>query len=191
VCAAVAHLADEQRLHFATIVDEPRMDLKRARHLLLGLTLPGVVASDLSTEAARAVVLSGPNAGGKTVALKTLGLCALLVRAGLPLPCDEGSEAGIFHVVLSDVGDDQSLQRNLSTFSAHIRNVAAILSRAHKGSLVLLDELAGGTDPREGEALAAGVLDALVSQGAAVVATILKQIEQERGGTSPRREEHH
>jgi DNA mismatch repair protein MutS2 len=171
VCAAIAHLADEQRLHFATIVDEPRMNLKRARHLLLGLGLPGVVASDLSTEAARAVVLSGPNAGGKTVALKTLGLCALLVRAGLPLPCDEGSEAGIFHVVLSDVGDDQSLQKSLSTFSAHVQNVAAILARAHKGSLVLLDELAGGTDPREGEALAAGVLDALVSQGAAVVAT--------------------
>ncbi len=119
----------------------------------------------------RAVVLSGPNAGGKTVALKTLGLAALLVRAGLPLPCDEGSEAGILHVVLTDVGDDQSLQKSLSTFSAHVQNVAAILARAHKGSLVLLDELAGGTDPREGEALAAGVLDALVTQGAAVIAT--------------------
>jgi DNA mismatch repair protein MutS2 len=171
VCAAIAHLADEQRLHFANLVDAPRMNLKRARHLLLGLTLPGVVASDLAVEASRAVVLSGPNAGGKTVALKTLGLCALLVRAGLPIPCDPDSEAGIFHVVLSDVGDDQSLQKSLSTFSAHVRNVAAILERAHKGSLVLLDELAGGTDPREGEALAAGVLDALVSQGAAVVAT--------------------
>src|SRR5439155_3466804 len=139
--SAIAHLADEQRLHFATIVGAPRMELRRARHLLLGLDLPAVVASDLGVEASRAVVLRGPNAGGKTVALKTLGLCALLVRAGLPLPCDEGSEAGIFHVVLSDVGDDQSLQKSLSTFSAHVRNVAAILARAHKGSLVLLDEL--------------------------------------------------
>ena len=104
-------------------------------------------------------------------ALKALGLSALLVRAGLPLPCDEDSEAGIFHVVLTDVGDDQSLHKSLSTFSAHVQNVAAILSRAHAGSLVLLDELAGGTDPREGEALAAGVLDALVDQRAAVVAT--------------------
>jgi DNA mismatch repair protein MutS2 len=171
VCAAVARLADEQRLHYATIVDEPRLSLVRARHLLLGLVLPGVVASDLEARPARAVVLSGPNAGGKTVALKTLGLSALLVRAGLPLPCDEGSEAGIFHVVLTDVGDDQSLQKSLSTFSAHVQNVAAILSRAHAGSLVLLDELAGGTDPREGEALAAGVLDSLVAQGAAAVAT--------------------
>ena len=172
VCAAIAHLADEQRLHFATIVDEPRLTLVRARHLLLALeTKSPVVPSDLAVSGARAVVMSGPNAGGKTVALKTLGLSALLVRAGLPLPCEEGSEAGVFQVVLTDVGDDQSLHKSLSTFSAHIQNVAAILERSHKGSLVLLDELAGGTDPREGEALAAGVLDALVSQGAAVVAT--------------------
>ena len=171
VCAAIAQLAEEQRLHYATIVDEPRLSLERARHLLLALAQPEVVASDLAVAPSRAVVLSGPNAGGKTVALKTLGLCALLVRAGLPLPCGEGSEAGIFQIVLTDVGDDQSLQKSLSTFSAHVRNVAHILARAHAGSLVLLDELAGGTDPREGESLAAGVLDALVSQGAAVVAT--------------------
>ncbi len=174
VCAAIALLSHEQRLHFATIVDEPRLSLVRARHLLLALDSDAkneVVPSDLSVSASRAVVMSGPNAGGKTVALKTLGLAALLVRAGLPLPCDEGSEAGIFQIVLTDVGDDQSLQKSLSTFSAHIQNVAAILARAHTGSLVLLDELAGGTDPREGEALAAGMLDALVSQGAAVVAT--------------------
>ncbi len=181
VCAAIAHLADEQRLHFATIVDEPRLSLIRARHLLLALDhqrvsagavdTKTVVPSDLAVSSSRAVVMSGPNAGGKTVALKTLGLCALLVRAGLPLPCDEGSEAGVFQIVLTDVGDDQSLHKSLSTFSAHVQNVAGILSRAHAGSLVLLDELAGGTDPREGEALAAGVLDALVSQGAAVVAT--------------------
>jgi DNA mismatch repair protein MutS2 len=171
VCAAIAHLADEQRLHFATIVDEPRLTLIRARHLLLALETKKVVPSDLAASSSRAVVMSGPNAGGKTVALKTLGLCALLVRAGLPLPCDEGSEAGIFQIVLTDVGDDQSLHKSLSTFSAHVQNVAAILARAHAGSLVLLDELAGGTDPREGEALAAGVLDALVAQGAAVIAT--------------------
>jgi DNA mismatch repair protein MutS2 len=175
VCAAIAKLAEEQGLHFVKLVDEPRLTLERARHLLLGLEHKdgsrGVVPSDLAVAASHAVVMSGPNAGGKTVALKTLGLCALLVRAGLPLPCGEGSEAGIFHVVLTDVGDDQSLHNSLSTFSAHVQNVSAILARAHTGSLVLLDELAGGTDPREGEALAAGVLEALVTQGAAVIAT--------------------
>jgi len=171
VCAAIAQLADEQRLHFATIVETPRLSLIRARHLLLALENDRVVPSDLVVSSSRAVVMSGPNAGGKTVALKTLGLSALLVRAGLPLACEEGSEAGIFQIVLTDVGDDQSIQKSLSTFSAHVQNVAQILARAHTGSLVLLDELAGGTDPREGEALAAGVLDALVTQGAAVVAT--------------------
>ena len=171
VRAATAKLAAEQRLVFPSLAPKPRLDLRRARHLLLQLSLPKLVPSDLSIEAGRAVVLSGPNAGGKTVALKTLGLSALMVRAGLPIACDEGSEAGVFDLVLTDVGDDQSLQKSLSTFSAHVQNVAAILNRSHKGTLVLLDELAGGTDPREGEALAAGVLDALCAQGAAVVVT--------------------
>ncbi len=171
VCAAIAQLAEQHGLTFATLISEPKLRLRRARHLLLALEGQTVVPSDLEVVSSQAVVMSGPNAGGKTVALKTLGLCALLVRAGLPLPCDEGSEVGVFHIVLTDVGDDQSLHKSLSTFSAHVQNVAAILSRAHAGSLVLLDELAGGTDPREGEALAAGVLDALAAQGAAVVAT--------------------
>ncbi len=98
----------------------------------------------------RAIVVSGPNAGGKTVALKTLGLAALMVRAGLPVACDEGSVVGLFDVVLTDVGDEQSLQKNLSTFSAHVSNLAAALHETTRGALVLLDELAGGTDPREG-----------------------------------------
>ena len=129
------------------------------------------VPSDLAITAGRAAVVSGPNAGGKTVALKTLGLCALLVRAGLPIPADGASEVGLFDVVLTDVGDDQSLTMNLSTFSAHVKNLAHILDETREGALVLLDEIATGTDPREGEALAAGVLDSLVRRGGAVVAT--------------------
>jgi DNA mismatch repair protein MutS2 len=117
------------------------------------------------------MVVSGPNAGGKTVALKTMGLVALMVRAGLPVPCHPDSTVGIFDVVLTDVGDDQSLHKNLSTFSAHVRNLVTILEDAQPGALVLLDELAGGTDPREGEALAAGVLDSLCARGGAVSAT--------------------
>jgi DNA mismatch repair protein MutS2 len=171
VRAATARLARDLDLVFPTVVDEPRLVLLRARHLLLALDLPGVVASDVSIEAGHAMVVSGPNAGGKTVALKTMGLAALLVRAGVPVPCAEGSVVGLFDVVLTDVGDDQSLQRNLSTFSAHVKNLAEILVETGRGALVLLDELAGGTDPREGEALAAGVLDSLCARGGAVAAT--------------------
>ncbi|HEX7602969.1 MAG TPA: Smr/MutS family protein [Polyangiaceae bacterium] len=171
VCAAVSRLAEEYQLTFPEIVDEPRLDLKDARHLLLCLELPNVVPSDVRVASGRAIVVSGPNAGGKTVALKTAGLAALLVRAGLPVPCAEGSVVGIFDLVLTDVGDDQSLHKSLSTFSAHVKNLASILDETRPGALVLLDELAGGTDPREGEALAAGVLDSLCARGGAVVVT--------------------
>lgn len=171
VRAAAAKLARDADLVVPVVEDEPRLDLKRARHLLLQLDMPDVVASDLVLEAGRAIVVSGPNAGGKTVALKAMGLAALLVRAGIPVPCAEGSVVGLFDLVLTDVGDDQSLQKNLSTFSAHVSNLATILSETSRGVLVLLDELAGGTDPREGEALAAGVLDSLCARGGAVAAT--------------------
>jgi DNA mismatch repair protein MutS2 len=171
VRAATAKLARDVDLAFPQVVDEPRIDLRRARHPLLALDLPSVVPSDLALEAGRAIVVSGPNAGGKTVALKTMGLAALMARSGLPFPCAEGSTIGLFDVVLTDVGDDQSLQKNLSTFSAHVSNLTAILEETMRGALVLLDELAGGTDPREGEALAAGVLDSLCARGGAVAAT--------------------
>ncbi|WP_394832093.1 Smr/MutS family protein [Pendulispora rubella] len=171
VLAAIAQLAEELGLVFPNVVDEPRLDLKKARHPLLALDGTKVVASDLAIGAGHAVVVSGPNAGGKTVALKTMGLAALMVRAGLPVACDPGSVVGIFDVVVSDVGDDQNLSKNLSTFSAHVSNLRDILDAAHRGALVLLDELAGGTDPREGEALAAGVLDSLCARGGAVVVT--------------------
>ena len=173
VRAATARLTDAIDLSFPVIVDEPRIDLRRARHPLLALTPPagGVVASDLHAQGGHAVVVSGPNAGGKTVALKTLGLAALMVRAGLPVAAAPGSEIGIFDAVLTDVGDSQSIKTSLSTFSAHVTNLVAILESTFSGALVLLDELAGGTDPREGEALAAGVLDSLAARGGAVVAT--------------------
>jgi len=184
VRAATARLAGDIGLSFPEAIDEPRVDLREARHPLLALDArredggaPGdhpvarVVPSDLAVAAGRAIVVSGPNAGGKTVALKTIGLAALMVRAGLPVACGEGSVVGLFDVVLTDVGDDQSLQKNLSTFSAHVSNLAAVLRDTTRGALVLLDELAGGTDPREGEALAAGVLDSLCARGGAVAIT--------------------
>ncbi len=171
VRAATGRLAHELALRFPSVVDEPRLELRDARHPLLALEGVSVVPSDARIEAGRAMVVSGPNAGGKTVALKTMGLSALMVRAGLPVACGDGSVVGLFDVVLSDVGDDQSLHRNLSTFSAHVQNLAAILQDTQPGALVLLDEVATGTDPREGEALAAGVLDSLTARGGAVVAT--------------------
>ena len=172
VRVASARLALDLKLTFPALVDEPRLDLKSARHPLLALDFlangGAVVPSDLCIEAGRAMVISGPNAGGKTVALKTMGLAALMVRCGVPVACAQDSHVGLFDVVLTDVGDDQSLQKNLSTFSAHVQNVAAVLGETTRGALVLLDELAGGTDPREGEALAAGILDSLCARGGAV-----------------------
>lgn len=180
VRAATAKLAEDLALNFPEVTEEARLDLYAARHPLLILDMAGergelrpdaVIPSNLAIGARRAMVVSGPNAGGKTVALKTMGLSALMVRAGLPVPCGEGSVVGIFEVVLSDVGDDQSLTKSLSTFSAHVRNLSRILDDTQPGALVLLDELAGGTDPREGEALAAGMLDSLTARGGAVVVT--------------------
>lgn len=169
--AGMAKLAHDLSLTFPVVIDEPRLDLLAARHPLLALETKDVVPSDLSLEAGCALVVSGPNAGGKTVTLTTLGLAALMVRAGMPVACDDGSTVGLFDVVLTDVGDDQSLQKNLSTFSAHVTNLAGVLADTSRGALVLLDELAGGTDPREGEALAAALLDSLCARGGAVAVT--------------------
>jgi DNA mismatch repair protein MutS2 len=180
VRAATARLAVDLRLVFPEVAPDARLHLRAARHPLLLLDsadekgvvrFEAVVPSDLVIAARRAMVVSGPNAGGKTVALKTMGLTALMLRAGLPVPCGDGSVVGVFDVVLSDVGDDQSLAKSLSTFSAHVKNLARILDDTQEGALVLLDELAGGTDPREGEALAAGMLDSLTARGGAVVVT--------------------
>jgi DNA mismatch repair protein MutS2 len=149
---------------------DARLHIRQARHPLLAND-PAVVANDLVLSAGRALVVSGPNAGGKTVALKTLGLFAVMVRAGIPLPCDTGSYVGFFDDVLADIGDQQSLVHSLSTFSGHIKKLAAIIERARPTSLVLLDEVAAGTDPQEGAALAGALLERLTQQGAAVAVT--------------------
>lgn len=159
---------DAEPLDFA---DEPVIELGAARHPILLLESVDVVPSDLELKAGGALVLSGPNAGGKTVALKNFGLAALMIRAGLPFPAKEGSKVGFFEPVLSDVGDEQSLQKNLSTFSAHITNITRILDESREGALVLLDELASGTDPGEGAALAVALAEAFVRRGAAVALT--------------------
>lgn len=171
VLLAIVRTADAMKAIAVPVEDSPVLDLRAARHPLLQLSGIPVVANDLHVECGKVLVISGPNAGGKTVALKCLGLAVWMARAGLPLPVAEGSRVGWFEPVLSDVGDDQSLARSLSTFSAHVTNLARILDQSGPRSLILLDELAGGTDPEEGSVLAASVLERLASVGAASAVT--------------------
>jgi DNA mismatch repair protein MutS2 len=168
---AAARLAADLGGVVPELEEGPTVALRDARHPLLQLEGVEVVPNDLTLESGRALVLSGPNAGGKTVALKVLGLAALMARAGLPLPAAEGSRVGFFHPVLTDVGDEQSIQKNLSTFSAHVTNLVRVLDAAGPQAMVLLDEIATGTDPHEGAALACALVDALCERGAAVAVT--------------------
>jgi len=140
--------------------------LHAARHPLLALAGRETVPVDLIVHAGqRGLAITGPNAGGKTVALKTLGLAALMAQAGLFIPAAAGSRLPLFDAVLADIGDDQSIERDLSTFTGHAENLAAIAASAGPGALVLLDEPGAGTDPVEGAALAVGVLTDLFERG--------------------------
>ncbi len=161
--------------------------LAAARHPLMALSDEPVVANDIELPSGRqALLVTGPNAGGKTVVLKTLGLCCLMAQAGLPLPAAEGSRLAIFGHLGAVIGDAQDIAQGLSTFSAHIERIGRILTRADATSLVLLDELAADTDPRHGAALAVAILQELADTGATALATThyeeLKQLpfEDER-----------
>ncbi|MBX3246052.1 MAG: Smr/MutS family protein [Myxococcales bacterium] len=168
---ASARLGRDLDARVLPLADGPELSLREARHPILLLDGVDVVPADLELAAGRGLVLSGPNAGGKTVALKVVGLSALMMRAGLPVPAAEGSRAGFFSPIASDVGDEQSIEKNLSTFSAHVTNLSRLLASTRHGALVLLDELAGGTDPQEGSALACALVDAFLRRGAALAVT--------------------
>ncbi|HJP60477.1 MAG TPA: endonuclease MutS2 [Gemmatimonadaceae bacterium] len=144
----------------------------QGRHPLLVTQGIDVVPFDLSMSAnERTLLISGPNTGGKTVLLKALGLFSALVQSGIPAPVDNGSTIAIFDNIYADVGDEQSILASLSTFSAHLKNLAEVLASATNRSLVLIDELGSGTDPIEGAALGGAILEALTTRGTLAIAT--------------------
>jgi DNA mismatch repair protein MutS2 len=143
--------------------------LKKARHPLLGdSAVPVDIVLDASV---RSLIISGPNAGGKTVTLKTIGLLSLMNQFGIQIPAAEGSALPLFKGVYADIGDDQSIEASLSTFSGHMKSIAEIVGAAEEGVLVLLDELGSGTDPAEGAVLAMAILEELVELKALTVST--------------------
>ncbi|TYP72531.1 endonuclease MutS2 [Paenibacillus methanolicus] len=148
---------------------QPVIKLVQAKHPLLGAT-----SMPLNVEIGRGwkqLIITGPNTGGKTITLKTIGLFALMTQYGLLIPAAEGTELGLFTHILADVGDGQSIEQSLSTFSAHMANLKEMLDAAGERSLLLLDELAAGTDPGEGIALSIAVLEELLGRGSLVAAT--------------------
>lgn len=183
---AKARFARDHKDSLPLLSPDNQVIIRQARHPLIDPQK--VVANDIKIgDEYQSIVITGPNTGGKTITLKTFGLIQMMGQAGLFIPAQEESTIAVFDNIYADIGDEQSLEQNLSTFSGHMENVKSILERITSRSLVLLDELGAGTDPKEGAALAMSILDYIASKGSTVVITThypeLKVYGYDRPGT--------
>jgi DNA mismatch repair protein MutS2 len=170
VIYARARLAGKMDARRFLLRDDGLVNLRRARNPELVLNGQEVIPNEIQWDAAtRVIIISGPNTGGKTVTLKTVGLMSMMARAGLLLPVADNSEMGFFPEVYADIGDEQNIQLQLSTFSAHLAKITHILNNASEGALILLDELGIATDPQEGAALAEAILIEMKQRGLMVL----------------------
>jgi DNA mismatch repair protein MutS2 len=173
---ARARFGQRWRATIPKFSQEPRIELWEARHPLLGDR--AVPISISFGEGKPVVVITGPNTGGKTVTLKTIGLFCALFQAGIPIPADDRTALPVFEKIRTDIGEEQSIEQSLSTFSSHMKNIIGILGEIDERSLVILDELGAGTDPQEGAALALAILERLLEVGCmAAVATHLTPVK--------------
>ena len=167
---AKSKLGDRMRANIPNLTEDGEVLLKKARHPLIAyekaVPIDIAVGGDYD-----ALVITGPNTGGKTVAIKTLGLLTLMAMCGLMIPASTDSRVSVFGQVLADIGDEQSIEQSLSTFSSHMVNIISIVESADDSSLVLVDELGAGTDPVEGAALAVSIIETLRKKGARLAAT--------------------